>query len=93
LRDIESSDELDIANVIAAEFEVHDSRNRRSANRAAIEFDTLGERRGAVSNSDDRDPDARHEILLVQPRNCTQCASGGEQRRVQLVQMVVRRLR
>ena len=65
--DVESSDELYVANVIAAELEMHNPRDRRMPGSAAIEFDPLDERGGAISDAHDGDPDLRQLLLLLVP--------------------------
>src|SRR4051812_34768050 len=51
--------------MVATDFEMHDARDWRACGCAAVEFDALNERRGAIPDADDRDPDPRHKFLFV----------------------------
>ena len=62
--DIESGNELDVADMITTKVEMHDSRDRRAAGRAAVKLDALDKRGSAIPDTDDCDPDPRHLILL-----------------------------
>jgi hypothetical protein len=44
---------------------MHDPRDWHACGCAAVEFDALNERRGAIPDADDRDPDPRHKFLFV----------------------------
>src|SRR5439155_23724054 len=57
LGDIEGGDELDMPDMVAAEVEVQNPGNRKAAGRVAIKFDALHQRRRAVPDPDQRDPD------------------------------------
>src|SRR4051794_20608800 len=61
--DIERGDELDISDMVAAEIEMHDARNRKGAGRVAIKFNALYQRRGTVADPDQRDPYFRQNNL------------------------------
>ena len=64
LRHIERRDAIDIADMIAAELQMHQAGDRLLAFGAAIKFDPLDQRRGAIAHPDDRDPDFCHPNLL-----------------------------
>ena len=51
---------LDIADMIAAEIEMHQTRDRGLAGGVAVELDPLDQRRGTVADADDRHADFRH---------------------------------
>jgi hypothetical protein len=55
LDDVERSDELDIADVIAAEIDVHQPRNEVVRARVLVVLDTLQQRVRTVADADDRD--------------------------------------
>ena len=55
--DVERGDELDVADVVRAEVDVHQAGDLLRRVGVAVEVDALDERRGAVSDADDGDPD------------------------------------
>jgi hypothetical protein len=57
LVDVERRDELDVADVVAAEVDVHETRYRLLRRRIAVVVHALHERRGAVADAHDRDTD------------------------------------
>src|SRR5437667_5138103 len=63
LGDVEGSDKLDITDMVAAEAEMHDPGDSTVAGRVPIEFDALDQRRSAVPDPDQRDPDFRQNSL------------------------------
>ena len=78
LRDIERRDAIDVAHMVAAELQMHEAGYRVVAFRAAVEFDPLDQRGGAISRPDDRDPDFRHPNLLdTTDLACTTKRRGG----------------
>ena len=60
LGDVERGDAFDVADVIAAEIEMHQAWDRVVAGGAAVKLDPLDQRRRAVSDADDRHPDFCH---------------------------------
>ncbi len=60
--DVEGGGELDVADVIATEVDVHQSRHALGGVGVAVVVNALHERRGAVSDADDRDA---HLLRLV----------------------------
>src|SRR5207302_10412966 len=64
-RHIKSRDAFDVADVIAAELQMHQAGDRIAALGAAIELDPLDQRRGAITDADDRDPDFCHRNLQI----------------------------
>ena len=56
--DVEGGDELDVADVVAAEVDVHQARDEVVVVGVAVVVDALHERRGAVADAHDGDADA-----------------------------------
>src|ERR1700682_3978326 len=54
---VERSDELDVADVIPAQLDVHQAGNEVLGRSIAVVVDALYERGGAVADADDRDAD------------------------------------
>ena len=54
--DVEGSGELHVANVVAAEVDVHEARNRLERIRVTVVLGALHERARAVTDADDGDP-------------------------------------
>ena len=62
--DVEGGHELDIADVVAAEADMHQTRHALGRVGVPVVLDALHQRAGAVAHSSDGDPDLRaHEIL------------------------------
>ena len=57
LRDVEGGGELDVADVVAAEVDVHEAGDEVVGRRVLVVLDALDERAGAVADPDDRDAD------------------------------------
>ena len=57
LRDVEGGRELDVADVVAAEVDVHEARDEGLGIGVLVVLDALEKRVGAVADADDRDPD------------------------------------
>ena len=57
LRDVERGDELDVADVVAAEVHVHEAGDELVVGRVLVVLDSLEERVGAVADADERDAD------------------------------------
>src|SRR6476660_5491422 len=57
LVDVEGGDELDVADVVAAQFDVHQARNFLGRIGVLVVLDALDEGVGAVTDTDDRDAD------------------------------------
>ena len=55
--DVEGGDELDVADVVAAEVDVHQARNFLGGVGVLVVLDALDEGVGAVADADDRDAD------------------------------------
>ena len=55
--DVESRRELDVADVVAAELDVHETRDLFGRVGVLVVLDALDERVGAVADTDDRDAD------------------------------------
>src|SRR5215218_353895 len=55
--DVEGGDELDVADVVAAEVDVHQARHFLAGVRVLVVLDALDEAVGAVADADDRDAD------------------------------------
>src|SRR5205807_2796633 len=53
--DVESGRELDVADVVVAEHDVHQTGDELVRRRGAVEVDALDQRRGAVTYSNDLD--------------------------------------
>ena len=56
--DVEGRHELDVADVVAAEVDVHETRDELVVGGVAVVVDALHERGGAVADADDGDADA-----------------------------------
>ena len=56
--DVEGGHELDVADVVAAEVDVHQARDELVVGGVAVVVDALHERGGAVADADDGDADA-----------------------------------
>ena len=56
--DVEGGDELDVADVVAAEVDVHEAGDELVVGGVAVVVDALHERRGAVADAHDGDADA-----------------------------------
>ena len=56
--DVEGRHELDVADVVAAEVDVHEARDELVVRGVAVVVDALHERGGAVADADDGDADA-----------------------------------
>ena len=56
-RDVEGGGELDVADVVAAEVDVHQARDEVVGRRVLVVLDALHERVRAVADADDRDAD------------------------------------
>ena len=54
--DVEGGGELDVADVVPAEVDVHQAGDRCSRLRVAVVLDALDQRRRAVAHAQDRDP-------------------------------------
>jgi len=63
---VEGGDGLDVADVIAAEHDVHQSRHRLSWLGAAVVLDALNERRRTVADADDGYSNRTHPGVLLQ---------------------------
>ena len=61
--DVEGGDELDVANVVAAEIDVHQAGDARIGIGVLVVLDALDEGVGAVADADDRDAD----LAVVEP--------------------------
>ena len=57
--DVEGGDELDVADVVAAEVDVHQARHLLGRVGVLVVLDALDEAVGAVADADDRDADLR----------------------------------
>ena len=77
LRDVERRDAIDIADVIATEFQMHQAGDRFAALGLAVELDPLDQRRGAIPRPDDRDPDFCHRNLLDISHLAYHCQTAG----------------
>ena len=62
--DVEGRDELDVADVVAAERDVHEARHRLARVGVAVVLDPLEERAGAVADSGDGDLDLVRAVSL-----------------------------
>ena len=62
LDDVERGDELDVRDVVPAEVDVHEARDRVGRVGVLVVLDALDERVGAVADADDRDA---HLVLLA----------------------------
>ena len=65
LDDVERRDDLDVADVVAAEVDVHQAGDERPRRRVLVVGQALQERVRAVADADDRDADL---VLLARPR-------------------------
>jgi hypothetical protein len=61
--DVERGDELDVADVVAAELDVHEPGDGVGRVGVAVVLDALDERRGAVADADDGYADGTHGLL------------------------------
>ena len=62
--DVEGGDELDVADVVVAELDVHQTGDALVGLRVAVVVHALDERAGAVADTDDRYADRGHLELL-----------------------------
>ncbi len=60
--DVERGHDLDVADVVPAELDVHETRDLLRRVGVLVELQTLDERRGAVADADDRDTNLVHEM-------------------------------
>ena len=59
---VERGDELDVADVVVAELDVHEAGDEAGRVGVGVVVDALDERGGAVADSDDGDADGTHPI-------------------------------
>ena len=71
--DVEGGGELDVADVVAAEVDVHQARHLLGRVGVLVVLDALHERAGAVADADDRDAD----LLVLVTRGAVGRAVGG----------------
>ena len=57
---VERGDAFDVADMVAAEIEMHQTGDRDLAGGAAVKLDPLDQRGGAIPDANDRHPDFRH---------------------------------
>ena len=62
--DVEGRGELDVSDVVSPEPGVHQARNELVVGGVAIVLHALDEGRRAIPNTDDRDSDGSHGVLL-----------------------------
>ena len=60
--DVERGDELDVADVVVAELDVHEPGHRARRVGVAVVVHALDEGRGAVADADDGDADGSHAL-------------------------------
>ena len=70
--DVEGGDELDVADVVAAEVDVHQARDLLGGIGVLVVLDALDEGVGAVADADDRDAD----LAVVRVAPVARCAVG-----------------
>ena len=58
--DVKSRDEFEVANVVATEFDVHESRHVVARGRVTVERHALNQRAGAVADSRNSHTDVAH---------------------------------
>src|SRR6266550_9358335 len=75
--DVECRDEVDVADVVPAEVDVHDPRDPVAGLRVPVVMDSLHERARAVAHADDRRADP---ALAGTPRGRSLCLGGGRHR-------------
>ncbi len=96
--DVERGDELDVADVVAAEVDVHEPRDGVGRVGVAVVLDALDERRGAVADADDGYADGTHGLLSAVRgagtgggQDCGAGAAGGMSRRSDSISSVSHR--
>jgi len=68
---VERGGELDVADMVATQVDVHQAWDERVFGGRPVELDPLHQRRGAVADADDRNPD-----FLVLPRHLSSSLVG-----------------
>ena len=63
--DVERGDELDVADVVLAELDMHEARDSGLGVGISVVLDALNQGRGAVTDTDDGDTDGSHRCSLL----------------------------